>query len=115
MTEPQALSRRVSWPSVGLWVGLTTLGFIVIGDNHLQASGPTISINLQDVDLFAALIRFVFGAVSDLVIGSLQWLVLKSWTPNARLWIPLNMAGFGLVHTFNDAVPYRPLSLPLIW
>lgn len=111
MIEPQALSRRFSGPSFGLWVGLTMVGFILAGDFHISASGPTTPFHLQDIDLFAAVIGFVFGAVSGLVIGSLQWLVLKSWMPNARLWIPFNVVGYGLVHALNDAVP---LSLPLI-
>jgi hypothetical protein len=113
MIEPQARSRRFSWPSIALWVGLTMVGFMLASDLHFQTSGPRISFTLQDIDLSAAVVGFVFGAVSGLVIGALQWGVLKSWMPSYRLWVVFNMVGFGLAHALHDAVPYRPLDLPL--
>jgi hypothetical protein len=81
---------------------------------HYQTGSPFQLLDLRDVDLSAALVGFIFGAVSGLIISSLQWLILRSWTPRARLWIPLNILGFGLVHTLNDAVTYLPLPLPLL-
>jgi hypothetical protein len=115
MTDQQATAHRFSWPSFSLWVGLTLVGFLMAGFFiHIGAVGPTTSFNPRDLNLSAALVGFLFGGVSGLIIASLQWLVLKSWAPNARLWIPLNAVGFGLEHAFNDALPYRPLDLPLI-
>ena len=114
MIEPQASSRRLSWPSIAQWVGLTMVGFILASDLHRQTSGPRIPFTLQDIDLSGAGLGFVFGAVSGLMIGSLQWVVLKSWMPSYRLWIAFNMVGFGLAHAVHDAVPYRPLDLPLV-
>src|SRR5215207_8785576 len=97
MIEPQASSsRRFSWPSIALWVGLTMVGFILASDLHRQTSGPTIPFALQDIDLSGAVFGFVLGAVSGLIIGSLQWRILKSWMPSYRLWVAFTMVGFGL-------------------
>src|SRR5215204_4481095 len=115
MIEPQASSsRRFSWPSIALWVGLTMVGFILASDLHRQTSGPTIPFALQDIDLSGAVFGFVLGAVSGLIIGSLQWRILKAWMPSYRLWVAFNMVGFGLAHAVHDAMPYRPLDLPLV-
>jgi hypothetical protein len=40
--------------------------------------------------------------------------VLRSWVPGVRRWIPLTALAFGLVHAFNDALPYRPLDIPVV-
>jgi hypothetical protein len=114
MSQPQALSHRFDWRSFGLWVGLTVVAFIVAGDLHFQTSGPRMPFTLQDIDLSAGGGGFMFGAVSGLIIGALQWVVLKSWMTTSRLWITFNMIGFGLAHALHDAVPYRPLDLPLL-
>ncbi|MEO6062178.1 MAG: hypothetical protein ABIQ99_09585 [Thermoflexales bacterium] len=106
--------RRFGWQSLGLWVVVTTAGFVAAGDLHFQALGPTVPLNPQDIRPTAVLMGFVFGSVSGLIISTLQWLVLKPHAPTARLWIPLNVVGFGLAHALNDAVPYRPLDLPYI-
>ena len=111
MIEQQALSRRFSWFSFGLWVGLTLLGFLLSVVGHFPAGFASATFDAQDINLSGALTGFLFGAMSGLIIASLQWFVLKSWTPNARLWIPLNAVGFGLVHAVGDAVPYIPMVL----
>jgi len=96
---------RFSWRSFGLWVGLTTVGFILAGSLiHVQADGTTASFNLRDLNLSAAAVGFLFGCVTGLIIASLQWLSLRSWAPSARLWIPLNAIGFGLEHASDSAV-----------
>lgn len=115
MTDQQRAVRHSSWSSLGLWVGLTLVGFLMAGFFiHTQAEGPTTAFNPSDLNLGAAVVGFLFGGVSGLIIATLQWLVLKAWVPNARLWIPLNAVGFGLEHAFNDALPYRSLDLPLV-
>ncbi|HQZ55136.1 MAG TPA: hypothetical protein PLG23_16855 [Thermoflexales bacterium] len=112
-TQP-AGDRVFGWQALGLWVAVTTAGFIVAGDLHFQMTGPTVPLDPQDIDPGAVLMGFVFGSVSGLVISSLQWLVLKAYAPTARLWIPVNIVGFGLAHALNDAVPYRPFDLPYV-
>jgi hypothetical protein len=103
-----------SWGRLGAWVALTYVGFAMFGGNHLQTVGPTAPFDPSDIDASAASVGFLFGAVAGSIIASLQWIVLRSWAPRARAWIPFTALGFGLAHAFNDAVPYRPFDLPVI-
>ncbi len=115
MNPSISLSHRFNRPTFRLWMVLNMVGYFVAGDLHYQESGLLV-FNFRDVDPFATVVGFAFGAVSGLIVGSLQWLVLRTWLTQARLWIPLNMLGFGLVHAINDALPnYRLLPLPLLW
>jgi hypothetical protein len=101
---------RFSWQSLVLWIVLSILGYLFAGFLHMPGDGPPIPFNLRNLDLFAGLVGFVFGAVTGLVVALLQWIVLKTWTTNARLWILLNAIGFGLVHALGDAGLFNPLS-----
>jgi hypothetical protein len=103
-------TRRFSWQSFVMWIVLTIFGYIFAGFLHMPGDGPPIPFNLRDLDLTAGLVGFIFGGVTGLVVALLQWVVLKSWTSNARLWIPLNAIGFGLVHALSDAGLFNPLS-----
>lgn len=105
-------AKRFSWQSFGIWVAITTAAFFLSADLHLQASGVTTPFNPRDLEI--ALFGFVFGAVSGMISGALQWLALKPWLPNFRHWILVNVIGFGLVHAMHDTLPYRPLDLWLI-
>jgi hypothetical protein len=101
-----------SWQSFAVWLGLTTAAFFLGADLHLQAESPTIGFNPRDFEF--AVVGFVFGAISGLISGSLQWFALRPWLPNPRRWILANVIGFGLVHFLHDSLPYRPLDLWLI-
>ena len=109
MSGGSARRRREALVRLGSWVAVTYLGFATFGDIHLQAVGPTARVNLGDFE--PAFVGFMFGAVSGAIIGALQWLVLRSWAPRARGWIPASIVGFGLAHALNDSFPYRPLDL----
>jgi hypothetical protein len=111
MSEASASHLRPSWRRLGGWVAVTYFGFAVFGDIHLQSAGATASFDPSDISIEAVLVGFLFGAVSGALIGALQWIILRSWVPSARGWIPFTAIGFGLAHAMNDAVPYRPLDL----
>jgi hypothetical protein len=114
MTAGSGSAPEKSWARLGLWIAMTYLGFSLAGGNHLVILGPTVSFDPSDIDASAAIVGFVFGAVAGAIIASLQWIVLRSWAPAARRWIPFTALGFGLAHLLNDAVPYRPLDLSWI-
>jgi hypothetical protein len=113
---PAVTARRahLGLPRLGGWVAVTYLGFAMFGDIHLQMVGPTTLFRPSDIAADAVLVGFLFGGVSGALIASLQWIVLRSWAPRARGWIPCTAIGFGLAHALNDAVPYRPLDLLVI-
>ena len=111
MSAASAWRTRSAWRRLGGWVAVTYLGFAMFGDIHLQLAGGTTSFDPSDIAADAILVGFLFGAVSGALIGSLQWIVLRSWAPRARGWIPCTAIGFGFAHAMNDAVPYRPLDL----
>jgi len=95
-------------------VALTYAGFAIAGGNHLQVWEPTGSFKVTDLLPGAAFTGVVLGIITGAIVGSLQWIVLRSWAPAVRWWIPLTALGFGIVHGFNDALTYRPLDLPVI-
>jgi hypothetical protein len=99
---------------LGLWVGATYLGISFAGENHLVAFGPTADFDPADVDAGAAMVGFIFGAISGAILAVPQWVLLRSWGQRAPLWIPLSALGFGLAHMLHDSVPYRPLDLSWI-
>jgi hypothetical protein len=104
---------RFPWPSIGLLVGLSILGYFFAGFLHMPGDGPPLAFSLQALDLTAGLVGFVFGAVTGLMVGGLQWLALKLWLSKARGWILLNTLAFGLVHALNDAGLFNSLSSSL--
>ena len=52
------------------------------------------------------------GALQGLVIGILQWLVLRRQLPRASWWILASVLGFALAHVLGDTAP-PPLGLPM--
>jgi len=111
MNTNETRTFRFTWQALALWVGLTLLGFFLSIGFHFPTSFASPVLNPEDIDMSGAILGFVFGAVSGLIIASLQWLVLKAWFPRARLWVLPTAAGYGVVHAFGDAVPYMPLVL----
>jgi hypothetical protein len=97
-----------------LFVCLTILGFIGMGDIHTQEVIPSQEFEVQDILWLPGLAGLIFGAVSGAIISSLQWIVLRTWAPGFPFWILFNAAGFGLAHFFNDFLPYPLLPLPLL-
>lgn len=112
----QADPAHFSWPAFGRWVGVTILGYLFAGFLHMPGDGPLSAISLSSLDLTAGLVGFVFGAVTGLVVASLQWLVLKTWPTKTHNWVLLNAVAFGLVHALNDAGLFNliPSSLGLL-
>lgn len=110
MIAQPTLSARFGWRPFILWIALTLVGYYLAGGFHFPAGFASNTYNPQAVGFGSGIVGFVFGAVSGLIIASLQWIVLRSWAPKAR-WIPLNVIGYGLIHALGDAVPYMPAVL----
>jgi hypothetical protein len=68
------------------WALATVIGFALghsIGD-----SGP--------IPQFLPYSALIFGTLSGIIVGFLQWLVLRSWTNGAGRWIIFSAIGFGI-------------------
>jgi hypothetical protein len=103
------MTLRISWLAAGEWVVLTLSGVLLAGGAHFPGAFGTARLSLAALDLGAALVGFVFGAVSGLMIAGLQGFVLKAWGRSPRAWIGLNAAGFAVVHALADGFDNRPL------
>ena len=75
---------------------------------------PSIS-RMGQFELAPALGGVVFGAVPSILIGLLQWLILRRQFPVSRWWILTVSAGVGLDHFIADGFPNaRDLSLAVL-
>jgi hypothetical protein len=56
----------------------------------------------------------VAGALGGSVIGTLQWLVLRSRIPGARWWVAASIAGWAAGAAAGDGVAYFVEGLDLV-
>lgn len=71
-----------------LWVLATMLGYLFAGSGtHFPGSFPVGSGVVSDFDTNAALFGALIGGVGGAVIGTSQWLVLRSWIGMSSGWI----------------------------
>ena len=90
-----------------LWVLASTVGFAFGGFAFHFPFGFPVG-TLVSFDPGAAVVGFVQGALTGLVIGTLQWLVLRHWFSGAGWWVLATAVGVAVVHAIGD--PY-----PLLW
>lgn len=110
MVKNRASSSRFSWSSLSLWVGMTVVGYLLNSINHFPASFAVAPFNAQAITLDGAPLGFVIGAISGLILATLQAIVLQSYLPSVRRWILGNTIGFSLIHALGDTVAF-PLFL----
>ncbi len=53
------------------------------------------------------------GILSGIVVGFLQWLVLRRHIVGAGRWVLWTAIGLGIVHAFGDALP-DPVAIPVV-
>ena len=70
------------WGLFLAWVAATAAGYFVVGSIFHFPGGPGPSLSLE-----AAAGGLVFGSVTGLLIGTLQWLVLRGRMPKAGRWV----------------------------
>ena len=92
--------RLREWGLLLAWVGATTVGYLVVGDIFHFPGGPGPSLNFE-----AAAGGAVFGAVTGLLVGMLQWLVLRRRMPKAGRWVWATALGIAITHGIVDGAP----------
>ncbi len=89
-----------------LWFLATMLGYLFAAvGTHFPGSFPVGSGVLTTFDSGAALYGMIIGTVGGLVIGTLQWLVLRRWLGISWRWLAATAVAVGVTHALGDGLP----------
>lgn len=87
-----------------LLANVISFGFVGGAFHNFELVNPSIG-RLGTFELAPASVGAVLGAVPSILIGSLQWLILRRHLPVSRWWILTVSAGIGLNHFISDGFP----------
>ncbi len=91
---------------VVLWFLATMFGYVFTGvGTHFPGSFPVGSGVVTAFDTNAALFGLFIGSVGGLVIGTFQWLVLRSWLGITWPWLAATAVAVGVTHALGDGLP----------
>lgn len=101
-----AISRRrnqVVFLSAWIFVTVSSLAFVGFSF-HYPSDLPSNWDSTSNIG--GAPFGFIIGAVSGLLLGSPQWILLRNQVKNARRWILTTTLGLGVMHSIGDAFPF---------
>jgi MFS family permease len=98
------------------WCLANLFGFVFAGiGSHFPGSFPVGSGVVGAFEPGAASFGLIIGTVGGLVIGTLQWLVLRSWIGMRWPWLAATAVAVGVAHALGDGLPssleWPPLAL----
>ena len=122
------LQRTASWLFLLLWVVVSALGFLFIGVMfHYPGAIPVGDFVAFDLpfallelftlifNLGAALFGLVLATLTGLLVGLLQWLVLRNRVSHAVWWIPVSLVGWYLAWLLGTLALNTTGPLNLAW
>lgn len=88
-----------------LWIVLTTISLALVGyifhyPSSLPANWGT------PYNISGAPFGFIIGAMSGLMLGVAQWVLLRRYIKNAKRWLLTTFIGLGVMHSIGDAFPF---------
>src|SRR3990172_6901275 len=97
---------QANWILVLWWFVANVISFGLVGGafHNFELLPPSIA-GLGRFELWPALFGAVFGAVPSILIGWLQWFILRRPLPVSSWWILTVSAGVGLNHFVSDGFP----------
>ena len=111
MTTTTIERSQAHWLTASLWLVASLIGYGLVGAMfHFPSGFPP---NTDEFNLGAFFGGAMQGFLSGLVVGFLQWLVLRRLVDRAGRWVLWTAVGLGVVHAFGDALP-DPVALPII-
>jgi len=107
---------RRSLVYVLLWSLATMLGYLFAAvGTHFPGSFPVGSGVVTTFDTDAAVFGVFIGSFGGLVIGTRQWLALRSWLGITWPWLAATAVAVGVTHALGDGLPsswdWPPLAL----
>lgn len=88
-----------------LWTLLTTISLALGGFIFHYPSDFGVTYGAT-ANIAGAPFGFIMGAVSGLLLGLPQWMLLRHYIKNAKRWIVSTIIGIGIMHSIGDAFPF---------
>ena len=88
-----------------LWIVLTTIGLALGGYIFHYPSDFGVTRGAT-ANILGAPFGFIIGAVSGLLLGLPQWMLLRRYVENAKRWLLTTFIGLGVMHSIGDAFPF---------
>ena len=96
---------RAYWPCAYRWIVASTLGFGLLTLFQLGAPGwtaPSVPIGVSASSLwFRVVMGLLYGGYVGLVLGTMQWLAMRSQIAKAWRWVPLSSGIWAVAIAFG--------------
>jgi len=107
----QYILLRRYFPRMGWWVPATAISLSLMFLELELGQSIVSALGMDPLSVLGVVIQFMLVGG---VLGTAQWLVLRSLLPNAVWWIPASMIGWGLVVVSGNIGAFSSLIYPAV-